>query len=310
MREIFYRILTFLSQRCGIWLFVWTSGVIAGGYFVLAPRRTLTSMRFYRALFPERSRWYHLLCAWKQFQSFTSVFLDRFLLQDTEAIDFTFEGREHLHQALRQGSGGILLMTHIGNWEVGARLLRRSLPDLRLMLYMGRRARDQIERLQKDDLAASGIRIIAADQSGASPLDLVEGVGFIRIGGFVSMAGDVVWHRDQRSVKARFLGHEVQLPEAPFMLALVSGVPLYIFFAAATGQRQYHFSLRPPIFVKAVDRAGRRAAVAQAAQAYLDQVEAHLRRVPFQWYHFTPFLGAALEVGHTCGSSPPPTKNL
>jgi len=290
MREFFYRLLTFLTRFCGTWLFVWISGIIAAGYFVLAPRRTLTSFRFYQALFPDRSRWYHLGCAWKQFQSFTSVFLDRYLLQDSEAIGCTFEGREHLYQALRQGTGGILLMTHIGNWEVGARLLRRSMPDLRLMLYMGRRAGDQIERVQKDDLAASGIHIITADEGAASPLDLVEGIGFIKSGGFVSMAGDVVWHQNQRVVKARFLGHEVLLPEAPFMLALVARAPLHIFFAAGTGPRQYHFSLRPPMSVRAGDRAGRRAAVQQAAQDYLDQIESHLRRVPFQWYHFTQFL--------------------
>jgi predicted LPLAT superfamily acyltransferase len=299
MREIFYRILTFLTRICGTWLFTWSAGVIAAGYFVLAPRRTLTSVRFYRALFPDRGRLYHLRCAWKQFQSFTSVFLDRYLLQDGDAIRFTFEGREPLYEALRQGTGGILLMTHIGNWEVGARLLRRSIPDLRLMLYMGRRARDQIERVQKDDLAASGIRIIAADESGASPLDLVDGIGFIRSGGFVSMAGDVVWHRDQRAVAATFLGHAVQLPEAPFMLARVSGAPVYIFFAAATGPRQYHFRLLPPITVAAGNRAGRRAAVQQAAQTYLDRVETHLRQVPFQWYHFTPFLGAPAVGGET-----------
>ena len=49
------------------------------------------------------------------------------------------------------------------------------------------------------------------------------------------MAGDVVWRPDQRVVPARFLGHTVQLPEAPFMLALVSGAPLYVFFASIRG---------------------------------------------------------------------------
>jgi predicted LPLAT superfamily acyltransferase len=293
MRERFYRCLTFASRIFGTWLFNWTARVIAAGYFVMFPVRAVNSVRFYRALFPGRNRLYHWLCAWRQFQGFTSVFLDRYLLQDPGAISFTFEGREYLYESLREGRGGILLMSHIGNWEAGARLLRHSIPDLRLMLYMGQRARDQIERLQKVDLTASGIRIMVADQGGASALDLVEGIGFIKSGGFVSMAGDVVWHPQQRTVAARMLGHAVRLPEAPFMLALVSGAPLYIAFAGKTGPQQYHFSLAPPIRVQADSRVQRRPAMAHAAQAYVDQIERQLRRSPFEWYHFEPFLGPA-----------------
>lgn len=293
MREHFYRFLTFVSRIFGTWLFVWSARAIAAGYFVLFPNRATGSVHFYRALFPGRSRLHHWVCAWRQFQSFTSVFLDRYLLKDPGAVQFTFEGREHLYEALREGRGGILLMSHIGNWEVGARLLRRSIPDLRLMLYMGQRARDQIERLQKEELAESGIRIMVADQDNASPLDLVEGVGFIKSGGYVSMSGDVVWHKAQRTVSARMLGHAVRLPEAPFMLALVSGAPLFIAFAGKTGPQQYHFSLSAPIGVRADDRAGRRPAVARAAQAYVDHIEQQVRRSPFEWYHFEPFLGPA-----------------
>lgn len=297
MRERFYRLLTFASRIFGKWLFSWSARVVAAGYFILFPARAVNSVRFYRALFPGRRRLFHWLCAWRQFQGFTSVFLDRYLLQDPAGISFTFEGREYLYQALCEGRGGILLMSHIGNWEAAARLLRRSIPDLRLMLYMGQRARDQIERLQKADLTASGIRILVADQGGASPLDLVEGIGFIKSGGFVSMAGDVIWHPQQRTLEACMLGHAVRLPEAPFMLALVSGAPLYIAFAGKTGPHRYHFSLASPILVQADHRDQRRTAMTHAAQAYVDHIEHQLRRSPYEWYHFEPFLGAPLHAG-------------
>ena len=192
---------------------------------------------------------------------------------------------------MAEGRGGILLMSHMGNWEAGARLLRRNIPDLRLMLYMGRRAKEQIERLQKEDLAASGIRILAADPESGSAFDLVEGAAFLKSGGFVSMAGDVVWRSDQQGLSVRFLNHTVRLPEAPFMLALVSRVPLYIFFAAQRGPRQYHFSVSGPVAVTAATRDLRRAAVQQAAQTYAAHLEAQVRRNPLEWYHFEPFLG-------------------
>ncbi|MFZ1985028.1 MAG: lauroyl acyltransferase [Desulfatitalea sp.] len=295
MRERFYAILTALSKIFGTWLFAVTARGIAAGYFVLFPRRAAASARFYRALYPERSRLYAGGCAWRQFQNFTTVFLDRHLLHAIGAIEYTFEGREHLIEAVRQGHGGILLMSHMGNWEVGARLLRQNVPQLRLMLYMGRRAKEQIERLQKEDLTASGIRIVAADEASGSPFDLVEGVGFLKSGGIVSMTGDRLWRPDQRAVAVRFLGHSVQLPEAPFMLALVSGAPLFIFFASRRGSRRYHFCASGPMVVAADSRAQRREAVARAAQAYAGRLEAQVRRYPLEWYHFGPFLGPPVD---------------
>ena len=289
MRERFYAILTALSKIFGTWLFALTARGIAAGYFFLFPRRAAVSAHFYRTLFADRSRWYAWWCAWRQFQNFTTVFLDRYLLHDSDTIAYTFEGREHLIDAVRQGRGGILLMSHMGNWEVAARLLRSTIPDLRLMLYMGRRAKEQIERLQKEDLAASGIRVIAADQASGSPFDLVEGVGFLKSGGFVSIAGDVVWRPNQRVVPARFLGHTVQLPEAPFMLALVSGAPLYVFFTSIRGPRQYHFFVSGPMVVSADGRAQRRPAMVRAAQEYAERLEEQVRSNPLEWYHFEPF---------------------
>lgn len=214
-------------------------------------------------------------------------------MRDSGAITFTFQGREHLIQAMEEGHGGILLMSHMGNWEVGAHLLRRMFPQLRLMLFMGRRAKEQIERFQKDDLTTSGIRIIVADQDADAPFALVEGASFLQTGGFVSMAGDMVWRPDQRVVAVRFLGRTVRLPEAPFMLAMLSGVPLYVFFASSRGRGRHHFSVSPPMVIAAEHRAERRQVVVRAAQAYADLLEDQVRRNPFQWYHFEPFLGSA-----------------
>lgn len=295
MRELFYKFLSYCAKFFGPGFFLLIARGIAGGYFVLFPRRTMVSARFYRALYPDRGRLYHYWCAWRQFSSFTSVFLDRHLLQSGSEICFTFEGRQHLLKAMEESTGGILLMTHLGNWEVGARLLRQSIPELQLMLYVGQRAKDQIEQLQKRDLVADGIRVLAVDQEGGSAFDLVEGITFLRSGGFVSMAGDMIWRPDQRGVEARFLNHSVKLPEAPHMMALAAGVPLYVFFASSQGRQAYHFSVSPPIYVSAVNRSDRTEAVRRSVQAYADLVEGHLKRSPFEWYHFQPFLGEAVD---------------
>ena len=104
------------------------------------------------------------------------------------------------------------------------------------------------------------------------------------------MAGDIVWRSDQRKVRVTFLGHDAYLPEAPFIFALVSGAPLFVFFAFRTGKNSYHFTLSDPIQIQSTSRRDRPEAIARAAQQYADLLEQSLRQHPFEWYHFDRFI--------------------
>ena len=264
-------------------MFAW---IVATGFFMLFPMRVNNSIRFYQALFPGRSWFYHLGCAWSQFHNFTDVFFDRFMLQEFDDIHYTSEGMEYLEQALQKKNGAILLMSHIGNWEMAAHLLKRNLPDMNLLLYMGVKHKEQIEGIQKKCLSQNGVRVIAVDHQGGSPFDIVEGIHFIHSGGMVSLTGDLIWKKDQRIVPVKFLGHDALFPETPYLFALLSGAPIFIFFAFRTGRKTYHFSLSEPIFVKASSRGERTAVIRQAAQRYSDILEETVRCYPLQWYHF------------------------
>ncbi|MFC1856832.1 lauroyl acyltransferase [Thermodesulfobacteriota bacterium] len=294
MQNFFYRFLILLSKILGLWVFELFSWFVATGYFLFFPVRVGNSIRFYRALFPDRSRLYHLRCAWRQFHNFTDVFFDRFFLQEFGNITYTSEGLEHLEQALKDRNGGILLMSHIGNWEVAAHLLKRELHDIRLLLYMGTKHKEQIEGIQKESISQSGIRIVAVDQQGGSPMDIVEGIKFIKSGGMVSLTGDLIWKKDQRTIRTQFLGHDAHLPETPHLFALLSGAPLFIFFAFRTGHTRYHFTISEPMYLHASSRGERKEAILQSVQRYAALLEKSLHRHPLQWYHFKPFLGSKL----------------
>jgi predicted LPLAT superfamily acyltransferase len=155
---------------------------------------------------------------------------------------------------------------------------------------MGMREKEELERIQKDDIRSDGIRVIGVERSRGQPAGILEGLRHLRRGGFVSMAGDVAWGADQRTVTAAFLGRNVRIPEAPFALALVSGAPLLAFFAFRTPTGRYRFTTLPPIHVTASQRAKRAPAIQQAGQRYLQYLEEALHRHPFQWYHFDVFL--------------------
>ncbi|MFA6412992.1 MAG: lysophospholipid acyltransferase family protein [Syntrophales bacterium] len=307
MKAAFYRFLVALSQRIGLWVFRTGAWGIASGYFLFFPGRVAVGVRFYRALYPERGGMYRLWCTWKQFHSFTHVFLDRFLLSGGQGIAYTHDGWEYLEEAVASRTGGIILMSHVGNWEVASRILQereRENPRIKLLLYLGKKHKEQIERAQKESLVRSGVRIIAVEQDGGSPMDLVEGINFLKAGGLASLTGDRRWRDDQRSVAVRFLGHEAFLPETPFIFALLSGAPLFIFFVCRTGSQTYHFQVLPPVVVRAKDRQSRGGAIRRAAQFYADRLEETVREHPFEWFHFEPFIGSERYQSQHAGNDP------
>ncbi len=289
MKAFFHLFLVGCSRRFGNWFFTLISGGIAFGYFLLSGKTRSICIRFYKTLFPGKGTVLYLWYTWRQFQGFTHVFMDR-LLPDDAGITYTFDGLEHL-KAVLGNTGGILLMSHMGNWEVAARLLKKDIPELDLLLYMGVRDREQIEKIQKNTVTGSGIRIIGVDEKGGSPMDIVEGIRFLKNGGVVSLTGDRIWRPEQKQVRVRFLGKPAQIPRIPYVLSLVSGAPLIIFFALRTGNRRYRFFASPPIYLDASKRQEREKEIYRAARVYADQLEKTLKAYPFQWHHFQPFLG-------------------
>jgi lauroyl/myristoyl acyltransferase len=288
MRKYSYKLTIYLSRHLGVWFFRTISWFVATGYFFLFPARVAESLKFYHALFSGRGFFYHLSCVWKQYHNFTDVFMDRFLYHEKDSVEFTKEGWEYLDEAIEKKKGAIIVMSHIGNWEVAAQKLNSK--GLPIMLYVGEKHKEQIERLQKETLTKSGVKIVTASMSESSPFAIIEGINFLRQGGVVSLTGDRLWG-NQRSVAVQFLGHEVLLPDIPHIFALMSGAPLFTFFIYRTGPRKYHITMSRAREVFAAARVDRNKAVQESAQAYANELAQVARRYPFEWYHFEPFLG-------------------
>jgi lauroyl/myristoyl acyltransferase len=292
MKKFSYKIAVYFSHRLGVWFFHTFSWFIATGYFFLFPVRVAHSLKFYRALFPERNFFYHLSCVWKQYHNFTNVYTHRFVAQWQDEVEFTKEGWEYLDEAVAKKTGAIIVMSHIGNWELAAQMLQRK--GLPIMLYLGAKHKEQVERIHKDKLAQSGIKIVTTSEKESSPFALLEGINFLREGGLVSMTGDRLWG-EQRSIKVNFLGHEVQLPDTPHLFALMSGAPLMTFFVNQKAPGKYHIVVSKGRKVMAASRQDRAKAVLTSAQDYAGQLEEMVRRHPFEWHHFEPFLGEKID---------------
>jgi len=288
MKGFWYTFLERITRVVGSWFFVVVSRSIAAGYF-LCSKNMKESRRFYCLLYPEKSRFYHIVCTFRQYQNFTTIHYDRFLVNNGMKTVFQSDGWEKLTSVVQE-KGAILLMSHLGNWEIAAHLLRQKEDQLKLLLYMGVKEKEGVEGLQKEHLQESGIRIIGAPKNGGSPFDAVEGIRSLQGGGVISMTGDILWREDQRGLEVDFLGGKVHVPEAPYIFALVSGAPIFCFFSFRTGKNRYQFSFADPLYISCEKRSERKQVIQQAAQQYADLLEEQLRAHPLEWYHFDRFV--------------------
>jgi len=293
MRKYFYQLIICLSHHLGLWFFRTFSWCVASGYFFLFPARVAQSLKFYGALFPERSFAYHFYCAWKQYHNFTGVYLHRFFPWAEKEAEFIQDGWEHLDEAVRNKTGAIVLMSHMGNWELAAQKLNsRGLP---IMLFLGARHREQIESMQKEKLARTGIKIVATGEDEKSPFALLPAINFLRAGGIVSLTGDRLWG-EQTYVTVDFLGYEARLPDTPHLFALMTGAPLLTFFVYSDAAGIYHIRVSPGRKVSAASRAERKKAVLESVQIYAADLISFARQHPFEWHHFEPFLGKKINA--------------
>ena len=287
MKALIHKALIRASFLFGSWPIRFFAWWIATGYFLFLPSRRRSSIRLYRVIFPDRSLGYYLYCTWRQFHSYAATFAERIEFARKKGGTTSTQGRENLVEAARRGSGGIILMSHLGSFEIAAQAFREL--KLRLLLIMGEKEAKQVARDQREAMKARGIDIRVATAQGDFLFGGVEAIKFVREGGFVSVAGDLVWTEQRSRLPVSFFGHEVGLSAGPHLLALVSNAPLFTMFTFRAEKGKHLVIMSPPREVKAPSRSERSKTLQASAQAYANALEEMVRQHPFQWYIFEPF---------------------
>jgi predicted LPLAT superfamily acyltransferase len=298
MKAFLLKTLTTTSVQAGSWLLRFVAWWIATGYFIFRPSRRGSSVRLYHAIFPNRSTVYWLYGAWRQFHSFSSAYADRVQLYARGGLTTSTQGREGILEAAGKGKGGVILISHMGNYEVAVQAFQKL--GLKLLILMGEREAKQVAREQRETLMARGIHIQVATPREDSPFGGLEAIQFLRLGGFVSIAGDLVWTDRRSLVPVRFFDHEVGFPVGPHVLALVSGAPLFTLFTFRAGKGSHEILISQPREVKAPSRSERDKALQASVQAYAHTLEEMVRRHPFQWYIFEPFFPPVAGCDNGC----------
>ncbi len=260
--------------------FVWAIAMFF--FMVLAGVRRAISANLRAVLGPcgalEEARRAH-----RTFQIFAWCLLERHeRLGSNIPFALQSENLEVWRRAIAAYPGFICLSGHIGNFEIGY-----MVPELEGTRRLHIVREEEIESASQAHLARvlhekTSDRCVThfASHDIKLGIDLLEA---LKRGEVVALLGDRP-RKGGRTISVRLFGRAFPLPEGPFVLARLSGVPIMPVFAVRSGRRQYCVRFREPIIV---DQAlGREEAISIAASRFAEGLEDTLRRDPYQWFCF------------------------
>lgn len=281
------------GNKFGYQIFVWIlkQGGVRPAYFLLR----LVTLYFYffsfsasRALYS----FYRQRIGYNPLKSILSIYQNYFLLGQTlidkvalmsgldNPFTFHFDGEENLHQMAEQGRGGILLSSHLGNWDIAGHLLKRLNTPINIIIFDGEHK--QIKNYLNSVAQEKLVKFIVLKNDHSHIYEISDA---LKRNEFICMHAD----RFLPGNKTRshlFLGKEANFPIGPFVLASTFRVPVSFVFAVKETTLHYHF-----FATKGNDYASLSKSVMMDTvfTNYVKEMEIKARAYPRQWFNFYDF---------------------
>jgi phosphatidylinositol dimannoside acyltransferase len=191
----------------------------------------------------------------------------------------TVENEDVLHQAFDRGKGVLLILPHMGNWEVAGAVARDlGTPVLSAAENL---PNPLITKWFLDVRRMAGIDIVLTGRGARATGALLQR---LKEGGTVALLAD----RDVtgRGIPVTFFGEETTMPAGPIALAVKTGAPVLVvgsYFEDGPGHRYF---VSEPLAIPEGGTKEERVAV--GVQLLANALEKRIVRKPEDWHLFVP----------------------
>jgi predicted LPLAT superfamily acyltransferase len=231
----------------------------------------------------------------EHYRSFAVAIVDRLAIWIGNGEGYTYDssGIERFDQLAEEQRGAIIVGAHLGNFDALRLLAKRMNRVVNVLMYTANAPliNSIISELSPDAEA----RVITADPNSVQAVFAVREC--LRRGEHVAILGDRIEPgKKSRVTTVDMLGGNVQLPQAPVLLAAALGCPLMLMIALGDGPGHYRVFAEPLAESVKLPRAERESAVKELLEAYSSRLEYYCIRFPYQWFNFYDYWG---ELGAT-----------
>jgi predicted LPLAT superfamily acyltransferase len=251
--------------------------------------------------------------SYRHVHAFAATVLDRiyFLRGRLDAFEVTSTGQPEVIARLEQGEGAFLIGAHMGSFEALRALGEDDGRRVAMVMY------EDNARLINATLAAiapqAGMRLIPLGRAGAM-LSLRQWLDDGGIAGLLAdrtLPGPAGASARSKTTWLPFLGEPARFSDGPFRLAAMLRRPVFFMIGLYHGGPRYELRFVPLADFGSVargDAPAMEAAIAEAQQRYVAQLESLCREAPCNWFNFYDFWADAAEVP-AAASSPPPGRH-
>jgi len=198
----------------------------------------------------------------------------------SEKMKVTLYGRKKLLKLLDRRCGFVLLMSHVGSWQVALSAL--SFMDIPVNLLLEREQGNFDRHYFEYTGTGSPYRIIDPGGYLGGTLEMLE---VLKKGEVLCVMGDRVSGSQKSFVNVEFLGEEASFPYSAFKLASAARVPIVVFFSYKNGPDSYALKISKIIRVpKNLGRSGKY--FLPFVSQYIEALESYVQMHPYQFFNF------------------------
>jgi predicted LPLAT superfamily acyltransferase len=230
----------------GAWLAYLFLYIVVSYYTLCRPSVRRKCESYLSRRFPDRKGFRRLLDSYRLSLELGKVLINRAIvgILGPDKISLTFDDKKELLKLVGEGKGIILLMAHIGCWQVALPML--SALNVPANLVIQREEGD----IDKHYFEHRGIpcpyRIIDPRGYLGGSLEMIE---VLKKGEALCIMGDRLLGSLKNTVAVRFLGEKALFPISAMKLAAASGAPVAILIPSITKPTQYRFDLAKVVWV-------------------------------------------------------------
>ncbi len=201
------------------------------------------------------------------------ILLDQFVLmqQGNHNYHYTEEGEQLIHHYLEQGSGLVLLGSHMGAWNLAAHFLKVQGVKVNVVMYENERQ--------------AITKVMGELSEKVNIIPLSDSIDFILAVKLALQNNEVVCFNADRFVDPRhavteaFLGETALFPSGVFQLGFKLKVPMAYISGVKSGLRSYHFTCTPL----------EGSAPEDLLKTFVGCLEETVKRFPEQWFNYFDF---------------------
>lgn len=277
-----YRIFVWSIRNLGL-NFAYFLLIFVSAYFVFASKKAFKSVFYFYHVRLKQSRIKTIISIYRNYYLLGHGLIDKTAVLSglKDKFNFILEGKENLFQ---MRNGGILISSHIGNWEVGGKAL--DFLDKKISLVVMDGEGQAIKEYITDVLTDQNVHFIKIGNDFSHLFKIKQALENKEL---VAFLGDRFLEGNQ-TVKIDFLGESALFPMGPWHMASYFKVPVSYVFAVKESNRTYRFFASPMKIIPYANNPIERSQIVKGSIIeYVSEFERITRKYPMQWHNYYNF---------------------